>query len=490
MLFNSIDFLIFFPIVAIVYFLIPAKIRTYWLLAASFYFYMNWNAKYALLLLFSIVTTWLCGLLMERKEDKKKPIMAAGILINLALLFYFKYFNFIFEQFEKILHRDMPAVNVILPVGISFFIFQAIGYVIDVYRKDVKAERNIINYALFVSFFPQLVAGPIERSGNMLHQIREVPTKTREELIRWDNIQRGLILMCWGMFLKLVIADRISIPVDQIYEHYSIYGTVGLSLAAIGFLIQIYCDFASYSIIAIGSAKVLGFTLMENFNAPFFAKSVSEFWRRWHISLNTWFRDYVYIPLGGNRKGNARKYLNYLIVFGLSGLWHGANWTFVIWGVLNAVFIFAEGALTKPLETLHAKTSAQKDSAGYRFLGMCITFVLVATTFIFFRSESIHDALRYIKLLLTQPDFWKLYDGTIYTYGLDVQEFNILLIALFLLLVVDYIRARRNKTIDQWLCDQYGPFRIVFIVSLILFTMIFGVYGPGFDSKQFIYFQF
>lgn len=347
MLFNSYNFLIFFPIVVLVYYAIPKKIRYIWLLIASYYFYMCWNAKYALILLFSTAVTYASGLLIDRANNKieddkkrtrwKKIFVALSFIINLSILFLFKYFDFAVENINRILsHLNMqllnPSFDVVLPVGISFYIFQALSYTVDVYRKDVKAEKNFLRYALFVSFFPQLVAGPIERSKNLLEQMYEVHKFDAQ------RVKDGLLLMIWGGFQKIVIADRVAIVVDTVFNKFPQYGGMYIVVAAILFAFQIYCDFSGYSIIAMGAAKVMGFRLMENFNAPYFSMSVAEFWRRWHISLSTWFRDYLYIPLGGNRKGKLRKYINLMIVFIVSGLWHGAQWSFVIWGALNRNF--------------------------------------------------------------------------------------------------------------------------------------------------------
>jgi len=346
MLFNSYDFLIFFPIVTLIYFLIPHKVRYIWLLITSYYFYMCWNAKYALILLFSTTITYVAGLLIEKankiKDEKrskkwKKVFVTISFVINLLILFLFKYFDFAVENINSILILFnmkvlSPSFDVVLPVGISFYIFQALSYTVDVYRKDVHVEKNFFKYALFVSFFPQLVAGPIERSKNLLKQIHE------RHYFDGQRVKDGLLLMIWGGFQKIVIADRVAIVVNTVFNNFPEYGGMYIVVAAILFAIQIYCDFAGYSTIAMGSAKVMGFELMENFNAPYFSTSVSEFWRRWHISLSSWFKDYLYIPLGGNRKGKTRKYINLMIVFIVSGLWHGAQWSFVIWGALNRCF--------------------------------------------------------------------------------------------------------------------------------------------------------
>ena len=336
MLFNSIEFLIFFPIVVLVYFVIPKKIKQLWLLVVSYYFYMCWNAKYALLILASTVITYASGLLIEKVKNSsyemtkqmvlKKWIVAGSLVINLGMLFYFKYINFalsiLMDAFAKIhIQLNIPVFDVILPVGISFYTFQALSYTMDVYRDEIYAEKNFFRYALFVSFFPQLVAGPIERSKNLLRQLA-VPKR-----FCFEDAREGLLLMLWGFFLKIVLADRIAIFVDTVYGNFSTYSGAYLVVATMLFAIQIYCDFAGYSTIAMGSAKVLGIGLMENFDAPYLSTSVSEFWRRWHISLTSWFRDYLYIPLGGSQKGTIRKYINKMIVFLVSGLWHGAAWS-------------------------------------------------------------------------------------------------------------------------------------------------------------------
>jgi len=342
MLFNSIDFLIFFPIVTIAYFLIPHRFRYLWLLFASYYFYMCWNPKYALLMATSTVITWASGILIDRANNKKnkteqektkekKLWVALSFISNLAILFFFKYFDFALANVNAVLAQFnfeliQPAFDVVLPVGISFYTFQALSYTVDIYRKEIYAEKNILKYALFVSFFPQLVAGPIERSKNLLVQFN------KEHHFDYKRVKNGLLLMLWGFFMKLVIADRVAMVVDQVYNNYTQYAGFEIAIATVFFAIQIYCDFGSYSNIAIGAAQVMGFTLMENFRQPYFSKSVAEFWRRWHISLSSWFRDYLYIPLGGNRKGKVRKYINLMIVFLTSGLWHGASWHFVVWG--------------------------------------------------------------------------------------------------------------------------------------------------------------
>lgn len=343
MLFNSIHFLIFFPVVVFLYFLVPPKGKLLWLLAASYYFYMSWNPKYILLIAAATVATYMGGRLIEKYHARttlKKYILMSSIAANLGMLFCFKYFGFAVDNVNRILSKAgiclmQAGHDIILPVGISFFTFQALSYTIDVYRGTVKAEKNILKYALFISFFPQLVAGPIERSGNLLNQIQGIPDRKCWD---YDRITSGMIYMLWGVFIKLVIADRLAVMVDQVFAAYSSYGMFELFAGAAAFSFQIYGDFAGYSTIAFGAARILGFELTENFAAPYFSKSIKEFWHRWHITLSTWFRDYVYIPMGGSRRGRRRKYLNLMLTFLASGIWHGAGWTFFVWGGTTARF--------------------------------------------------------------------------------------------------------------------------------------------------------
>ena len=331
MQFTTFEFAVFFPVVVLCFYIMPKKVRPLWLLLASYYFYMGWNPKYALLILASTVITYVCARLIGHMEEQKKLprrwIMISGLLLNLAILMFFKYFYFLHDLISDMMSLfgytlKASRLDIILPVGISFYTFQALGYLIDVYRGDIKPEKNFIRYALFVSFFPQLVAGPIERSGHLLGQIKEI---TRKPSWSFEKVTRGLLMMLWGYFMKLVIADRAAILVDEVFGAYYLFEGSALLFGCVLFLIQLYCDFASYSAIAIGAAGILGIELMPNFAAPFFSKSISEFWRRWHISLSSWLRDYVYIPLGGSRCSKPRHYLNTMITFLLSGLWHGAS---------------------------------------------------------------------------------------------------------------------------------------------------------------------
>ncbi len=497
MQFNSVDFAMFFPLVIAVYFIIPKKGRMYWLLFASYYFYMSWSAKYALLIGGLTVVTYVSARLFSvfkggNAERKKRITMIACITANLGILALFKYANFGIETVNMLLSFGNIApishrLSFLLPVGISFYTFQALGYMIDVYRGEVEAEKNIVRYALFVSFFPQLVAGPIERSKNLLEQMRGLG-----EIKLWNarRVTSGAILMVWGYFMKMVIADRVSILVDTVFDNYQMYGSTELIAAAIGFTLQIYCDFGSYSMIAIGAAKIMGFELMENFNAPYLATSIRDFWSRWHISLSTWFRDYLYIPLGGNRKGTKRKYLNIMIVFLTSGLWHGANWSFVAWGGIHGLYQVIGDAFKPFRKKIIDLCKVNTACFSWTLLHTLITFILVTFAWIFFRADTITQALEYIHRILTRPTPWVLFNDGLYDLGLDRTEMNILIVSVVMLLMVDLIRVVKGLTLDAFLFTQNLWFEWSVMICLIVMIFVFGEYGAAFDAKQFIYFQF
>lgn len=478
MLFNSAGYIVFFTIVCLVYFILPKKLKRVFLLLASYFFYSCWNLKYSLLMLFSTVATYGTAIAMDMVEAKKKKKLYLGLcfFVNLAILFVFKYYSFTVNFINKILgiaalSIDMPVIDVLLPVGISFYTFQALGYIVDVYRGEIKAERNFINYALFVSFFPQLVAGPIERSKNLLTQIDNLGHR------RYENLSKGLLYILWGFFLKLVIADRAAIFVNQVFDSYQGYSYIFLCYGALLFAVQIYCDFYSYSIIAKGSAKVLGYDLMDNFRAPYLSKSITEFWRRWHISLSTWFKDYLYIPLGGNRKGAFRKHLNVLIVFLVSGLWHGANYTFVLWGLIHGIFNILE-------DSFKGITKGIRDNFIYRNIRRLITFVVAVLSFVIFRSKNIGAAKAYLLGIL------KGQAGTMdASIAFPYEDTVILLIAIAILVVVDILIYNNVKLADN-IERRSLVIRWPIYIFLLIATLIFGIYGPGYSEAQFIYFQF
>ena len=491
MLFNSFQFLVFFPVVVFVFFTLPPKFKKYWLLAASYFFYMCWNAKYALLLLTSTIVTYFSGIFIDKfKEDtsKKKAVVAMSFIINLGILFFFKYFNFAMDGIKNIFASigiilNTPAIDVILPVGISFYTFQALSYTMDVYRQDVYAERDFITYALYVSFFPQLVAGPIERSKNLLKQLN---------LFLKFDLRRavdGLMIMLWGYFLKIVLADRIAIFVDTVYRDMDTYGGMYLIVATALFAVQIYCDFAGYSTIAVGAAKVMGIDIMENFNVPYLAETTGEFWRRWHISLTSWFKDYLYIPLGGSRKGKLRKYLNKLIVFLVSGLWHGADLSFVVWGGLNGLYQIIGEILMPVRDRFVSKLQLHRNSLGHRIVSIIVTFVLVDFAWIFFRASDISAAIKAIGSIFTVHNPWILFDGSLYGCGLNSKEFWFMILCIVVLFIADY-QKKKGIIIRDVIKKQDGWCQILVISVAISVILIFGIWGSNYSDASFIYFQF
>ena len=485
MLFNSIDFLLFFPLVTAVYFFLPHRARWVWLLAASYYFYMCWNVKYALLIALSTLITYASGLLIHWR--RKRLWVLLSFASNLAILFFFKYFGFFLDNLTAALALvgvafKRPAFDVILPVGISFYTFQALSYTMDVYRGEVEPERNPFRYALFVSFFPQLVAGPIERSKNLLGQLYE-----RHDFDP-DRARDGMLLMLWGMFEKIVIADRLALLVDYVYDHYAQLPGATIVLATVFFAFQIYCDFGGYSHIAIGAAQVMGFTLMENFRRPYLAQSAAEFWRRWHISLSTWFRDYLYIPMGGSRRGAFRKYLNTMVTFLVSGLWHGANWSFVVWGGLNGAYQVA-GALLRPArESFSRALGVRRERPLWTALRPLFTFCLVDFAWLFFRAPSFSAARGMILHAVRHFELSAL-PGQLFALDLDAPNFLAALFFLGVLLAADLLQERYGP-LRPYITRRALPVRWTLYLCAVLTVLIFGIYGPGYNARAFTYFQF
>lgn len=501
MLFNSIEFLIFFPLVALLYFLAVKVVKKNWLtqvllLASSLYFYASWKPAYLALILISVVITWASGLLMQgQTQRRKKAVLALSLISNLAILFFFKYYNFfnatMGDLFGLFGHTyTAPAFNVLLPVGISFYTFQALGYSMDVYRGRLKAEHNIFTYTLFVTFFPQLVAGPIERTGHLLPQFRV------NHDFDYKRVTDGLILAAWGLLKKVVIADRLAVYVNAVFSDVSSHNGITLLAAVYLFTFQILCDFAGYSDIAIGISKILGFDLMVNFRRPFFSKTIGEFWRRWHISLNTWFRDYLLMSLKGKRGSVVRKYLNPLLTLLISGLWHGANWTFIAWGGLIGVYMIF-GTVTENFR--HRMVTAigiNPDTPAYKKWKIFVTFTLVSFTGIFFRSRNIRDALYVFTRLWTFPvDLVRFVknalQGTFTSEYLAANltqvghiQFTFMLFLCVLLLSADYFSRRDNGL------ARYRSLPVAIRWSgyyIMMFAILFlGVYS----GSQFIYFQF
>ncbi|GAA0077849.1 MBOAT family protein [Clostridium sp. CTA-5] len=495
MTFNSIDFLIFFPIVTIIYFIIPSKLKWIWLLVSSYYFYMCWNPKYAILIAASTISTYLTGLLIEKsnlinEKSKskliKKFLILMSLFINLGILFLFKYYKFFTRGINILVSIfnitiKFPSFDFMLPVGISFYTFQALSYTIDVYRGDIKAEKNLGKYALFVSFFPQLVSGPIVKSKDLLHQFNEVHN------FEYLRVKNALIQMLWGFFKKIFIADRLAIVVNTVFDSPSEYGASQIIIASIFFTFQIYCDFSSYSDIAIGAAKVMGFILPENFRQPYLSKSIKDFWRRWHITLSSWFKDYVYIPLGGNKKGTFRKYLNIMIVFLLSGLWHGASLTFIIWGVLHGIYEIVGGITRGIKDKIIRRYGIRKDFVSYQVLQVLTTFFLVSFAWIFFRANSFNDIKIIFRNLFLHNESI-LQDGTLFNLIISRDEFIVAVIGIVIVIIIDILKEKINLL--EVLSHKKIIYRWGIYISIILIIIILGVYGSGYSEQQFIYCQF
>lgn len=446
------------------------KYRNPFLLIASYYFYMNWKPIYALLILTSTIITYLCGHYVGKyKNDlpKKKLYLTISLVINFSILFLFKYYNFINESVWEVMNLlgiqwDVPNLNLLLPVGISFYTFQAVGYTIDVYRGNITPEKNFITYALFVSFFPQLVAGPIERATNLLPQFH------KEHPFQYKNISEGFKQMLWGFFMKLCIADRVSESVDIAFNNVENHNGTTLLVATLFFTFQIYCDFGGYSNIAIGTAKVMGYNLMENFKRPYFALSIKDFWKRWHISLSTWFMDYVYIPLGGNRVKYSRHLTNLMITFLVSGIWHGANWTFILWGALHGTFLIINNLIKKFIYKSTSNTIAE------RLFNMTLCFALVAFAWIFFRANNVGDAFRVITKIFTEQ-------GTLFYNKMDL---GFCLLSIFILIFKD-LKDELNINL-HFLHSNHVIVRYLSAILLICYIMQMAAFNGG----QFIYFQF
>ncbi len=474
MLFNSLEFLYFFPVVTVMYFLSPHTYRWAILLVASCFFYMMYIPEYILILFATILIDYLAGIwIYDSSDEKKKRLyLVVSILSTCFILFYFKYFNFFQENvvnLAKALHLNypLPLLNVILPIGLSFHTFQSLSYVVEVYKGNQKPERNFGIYSLYVMFYPQLVAGPIERPQNVLHQFHE------KHIFNYHRVISGLIEMLWGFFKKIVIADRLSVVVNEVYKDPSSQSPSMLFVATIFFAFQIYCDFSGYSDIALGSARVMGFELMKNFDKPYFSQSVTEFWGRWHISLSSWFRDYVYIPLGGNRKGKQRHWFNLLFTFLISGIWHGANWTYMIWGLLNGWYIVLE-------LWIFGKKQTTKPAFLIQILRTIYTFLLIDIAWIFFRANSFSDAILILNKLTTGIASGEI----VHLQFLNQYSYSLGLIVILFLMLVEWLI--KEESANNFIMKRPIIKRIAIIYFLIFSIIFFG----EFNTTEFIYFQF
>jgi D-alanyl-lipoteichoic acid acyltransferase DltB (MBOAT superfamily) len=443
---------------------------------------------YILILGFTIFIDYYAGIFIENSKNKRRKwFLITSLVANIGVLAVFKYYNFFNYDLTILLYgigyeNPIPYLSILLPIGLSFHTFQAMSYTIEVYRGNQKAERNFGIYALYVMFYPQLVAGPIERPQNLLHQFYEKHT------FEYKRITDGLKLMVWGLFKKVVIADRLAVVVDQVYTIPGDYSGISLIIATFFFSFQIYCDFSGYSDIAIGAAQVMGFKLMKNFDRPYQSASIQEFWKRWHISLSTWFRDYLYISIGGNRVTIPRWYLNLFIVFVISGLWHGANWTFMIWGAVHGFYlIFA--LVTKNLRSnINRFVGLDKFPKVHRFFQTILVFILVSFAWIFFRANSAHDALYIIKSSITglNEDFYKIANNIPLNLNLGLSNSQLIL-AFLLIVFMEFIQYKQKYlSIPQWLSAKPALIRWSVYYAVVLIILVLGVY----EERQFIYFQF
>jgi len=493
MLFNSIEFLIFFPTVVFLYFFIPHKFRWQLLLVSSCVFYMTFIPAYILVLAVLIIIDYFAGLFIERSIGKKRMIfLLISIISTCFTLFVFKYFNFFNANLFGIAHffhwnYSLKNLDLVLPIGLSFHTFQSLSYVIEIYNGKYKAEHNFGIYSLYVMFFPQLVAGPIERPQNLIHQFYEKHT------FEYQRVVDGLKQIVLGLFKKIVIADRLALFVNQVYNSPTDYHGLSLIAATVFFAFQIYYDFSGYSDMAIGAAKVMGFNLMDNFNHPYISRSIPEFWQRWHISLSAWFRDYLYIPLGGNRVKIPRWYFNLFITFLVSGLWHGANWTFVIWGVLNGFYYVCSVATADVRKKIVEFIRLDKFPIFHKYVQIFITFCLTCFGWIFFRAKNVGDAL-YIILHLFSGIAGELSNSLKFLYNIQLQESFLLgqpvyeffaLILSFSFVAILYFFQKGGS--DRNLLSG----KSVWVRWPIYYALIFGIVFLGVSTEmKFIYFQF
>ncbi|MGX5685010.1 MBOAT family O-acyltransferase [Chryseobacterium cucumeris] len=477
MLFNSIGFLIFLPIVFCLYWFVFNKKyqnQNKLLLLASFYFYACWDWRFLFLLMFSIGLDYFSGIKIENSRNKReaKFWLTLSIVINLGFLGFFKYYNFFIESFADLLGGmgfkvNIWLLNVILPVGISFYTFHGLSYVIDVYKKRIRAERSFIDYAVFVSYFPLLVAGPIERATHLLPQIQKKRT------FSYEQAADGMRQILWGFFKKMVIADNCAPLVNEIFTHYQTESPANLLIGAVLFAFQIYGDFSGYSDIALGVSRLFGIELLKNFAFPYFSRDIAEFWRRWHISLSSWFRDYLYIPLGGSKGGLGMKIRNTFIIFLVSGFWHGANWTFIIWGGLNALFFMPLLIMEKNRTNIEVAAQGKWFPSFKEILQILMTFSATCIAWIFFRSESVLQAFEYIK---------RIFSLELFSFPAQMPVKVFALTAC--MLIIEWINREQFHGLQ---IRRFNPWVRRILYGIIIYIIL---RYANFGNNEFIYFQF
>jgi len=487
MLFNSIHYAFFLPVVFFLYWFATKgklKFQNSLLLIASYFFYACWDYRFLFLLIFSTLLDYYMGIKMSEANNKKIKVswFWLSIAVNVGFLGVFKYYNFFAESFKEALsllgiEADFRSLNIILPVGISFYTFHGLSYVIDIYKNKIKPERNFIDYSLFVSFFPLLVAGPIERATHLLPQIK------KDRFFDYSKAIDGLRQIVWGLFKKMVIADNCAKYANVIFNNSTDYDGSTLIVGAIFFTFQIYCDFSGYSDIAIGTARLFGIDLLRNFAFPYFSRDIAEFWRRWHISLSTWFRDYLYIPLGGSKGGTWLKVRNTFIIFIVSGFWHGANWTFIMWGLLNALYIMPSILNGSNRNNLDIVAHGRRFPDVKELTSIIITFGLTVFAWIFFRAENITNAFIFIKRIFSGLFHKSAYIETVNLFRYEVGYALPCLI--LMLLIVEWIGRERQHALAYFFTSLPKPIRYSFYYFLLFLIFVFNQ-----KEQQFIYFQF
>lgn len=493
MSFTSINFILFFIITIVVYFILPAKVKNIWLLITSLYFYLCSSVKGFVILIFVATLSYVIALMINHYTNKKKLLLTIGIIGIAFTLVLFKFAN------------TFTGGQFFIPLGISFFTLQAIGYLVDVYKDKIKAEKNFIDYLLFIAFFPYVCMGPIERAKNIL------PILKQNRKFDYDDFCHGLQYMLYGFFLKLVVAERLSIIANTVFHDYMRFLGVQIAIGILAFTLQIYCDFAGYTYLARGMAKALGITIMENFEQPYFAISITEFWKRWHIGLSSWLRDYIYIPLGGNQKGRIRKNINIIIVFIVSGIWHGANWNFIVWGLLHGIYQvignYTRGFKQKVLVLFKIK----QHCFSFKILQVTSTFILVSIAWVFFRVDSIKVGVKILWRMISTFSIvdtlhtTRVYEDFAWTkigvmldtsnelpimdFRLNIINLIIVTMGVIVVLLVDLIHYKKLSC-TKWLDTQNLYFRWLVYIASIFILLTFGIYGGEYDATSFIYSNF
>lgn len=477
----SLGFLAFVLLTAAVYYLLPLKLRPFWLLAASLFFYIYADIRYLLFLLASILSCYAGARAIQGRTGRKKFVLLLVLLFNLGLLACVKFLPYSLNLLGLVLGRELPQPRLLVPLGISFYTLQALSYLIDVYRGEIRCERRLWSFALYMSFFPIIMQGPICRYSQLSPQL------SSPHRLDYRQLKFGAQLMLWGFFKKLVIADRAGLLVNQVFDNYEAYAGLSVFLAMCLYTFQLYADFSGCVDISRGVSGMLGISLPDNFRRPLFSQSIQEFWRRWHISLSSWFRDYVYIPLGGNRKGQFRKHLNVLLVFALSGIWHGVGMNYLFWGLLHGVYQVTGALSRRPREAVLRRLGLSRNSRALTLPRQLFCFLLVSFAFLFFRAPGLRAGMHMARAMflgswLPQPV------GALFSLGLDRPDMLVLAVSLALLLAVSLIQERQS--LRELISRQRLPLRWALYLLCLFAVLIFGIYGPGYDSAQFIYMNF